>query len=282
MMTFPNRMSLVSLAVCAVMVAGAVGAEQAKRVVPKPFPEFSAKRLKPPKASSRKRITVQITPQGPRAGAVVKGPSTAAAAAATSQTGGYSWFWDTVSPELGKSAGRYQAALNRISNPPSGEGVSAPRLQALYEISQAHGIDILKATIGKNVSPALVLAVISVESAGRTDAVSSVGAQGLMQLMPATATRFGVKDATVPAQNIAGGVAYLDILMKQFDNDPVLVLAAYNAGENAVIKNGGVPPFAETRGYVPKVLAAFQVARGLCMTPPQLASDGCVFRKLDG
>jgi len=100
--------------------------------------------------------------------------------------------------------------------------------------------------------------------------------------MPPTAARFGVSDSFVPAQNIAGGVAYLDWLMAEFGNDPVMVLAAYNAGEGAVRKNGGVPPYAETRGYVPKVLAAFQVAKGLCMTPPQLATDGCVFRNLGG
>ena len=98
-----------------------------------------------------------------------------------------------------------------------------------------------------------------------------------MQLIPATAARFSVADPTVPADNIRGGVAYLDWLMKKFNGDPVLVLAAYNAGENAVISNRGVPPFAETRDYVPRVLAAWTVARGLCLTPPELLSDGCVF-----
>jgi soluble lytic murein transglycosylase-like protein len=100
-----------------------------------------------------------------------------------------------------------------------------------------------------------------------------------MQLMPAAAERFGVGDRLDPAQNIRGGVRYLDQLMKDFDNDPLLVLAGYNAGENAVRKHGGVPPFAETRDYVPKVLAAFSVARGLCLTPPELVSDGCAFRQ---
>lgn len=65
--------------------------------------------------------------------------------------------------------------------------------------------------------------------------------------------------------------------MGEFEDDPILVLAGYNAGEGSVRKYNGVPPFAETRDYVPKVLAAFQVARGLCLTPPQLISDGCVF-----
>jgi len=65
--------------------------------------------------------------------------------------------------------------------------------------------------------------------------------------------------------------------MEHFDNDPILALAGYNAGEGAVRQNAGVPPYAETRDYVPKVLAAWTVARGLCKTPPELVSDGCVF-----
>jgi hypothetical protein len=69
-------------------------------------------------------------------------------------------------------------------------------------------------------------------------------------------------------------VAYLD----WFDRDPLMVLAAYNSGEGAVDANAGVPPYAETRDYVPKVLAAWQVAQGLCLTPPELVSDPCVFR----
>ena len=96
--------------------------------------------------------------------------------------------------------------------------------------------------------------------------------------MPATAARFGVSDAFDPADNIQGGVAFLDFLMETFDGDPIMVLAGYNAGENAIPKHEGVPPYSETRDYVPKVLAAFKVARLLCLTPPQLISDGCVFR----
>jgi len=81
-------------------------------------------------------------------------------------------------------------------------------------------------------------------------------------------------------QNIQGGVRYLDWLMEKFGGDPVLVLAGYNAGEGSIRDHQGVPPFPETRDYVPKVLAAFQVAKGLCLTPPQLISDGCVFRTM--
>ena len=159
--------------------------------------------------------------------------------------------------------------------------VAAPRMQQMQEIAKANGIDILRSTIGTQVSPALVLAVISVESAGRPDAVSSAGATGLMQLMPDTAARFGVVDSLLPTENIAGGVKYLDWLMGEFDRDPILVLAGYNAGEGSVRKHAGVPPFAETRDYVPKVLAAFQVAKGLCQTPPELITDGCVFAAMN-
>jgi soluble lytic murein transglycosylase-like protein len=98
-----------------------------------------------------------------------------------------------------------------------------------------------------------------------------------MQLMPDTAKRFGVTDSYDASANIKGGVTYLDWLLSEFNRDPVLALAGYNAGEGAVAKYDGVPPFAETRAYVPKVLAAFNVARGLCLTPPVLISDGCVF-----
>jgi len=98
-----------------------------------------------------------------------------------------------------------------------------------------------------------------------------------MQLMPDTAARFGVADALAPAANIGGGVAYLDWLIGEFGGDVILALAGYNAGEGAVRAHGGVPPFAETRDYVPLVLAAFDVARGLCKTRPELVTDACAF-----
>ena len=260
---------------------------------PKPFEEFTFKKVAPPKkGSSKKRITIHITPEdmarqnpklarksdpdvAPEPGAVPGGGEVGA----KDRPGTYAWFWDKISPTLDQSGpGRLELALNRIANPPGGQGgVLSPRLQGLQDIARLRGADILRATIGTEVSPALVLAVIAVESAGKSDAVSSAGAQGLMQLMPDTAARFGVTDVNQPGDNIKGGVAFLDFLMKEFDRDPILVLAGYNAGEGAVRKHGGVPPFAETRDYVPKVLAAFQTARGLCRTQPMLVSDGCVF-----
>ncbi|MFN3282540.1 MAG: lytic transglycosylase domain-containing protein [Tabrizicola sp.] len=190
----------------------------------------------------------------------------------------YGWYWEKVPTDIDARADRFELALASLSQGPGGTVVGAPRLQHLQEVSEKYGKDILRATLDTKVSPALVLAVIGIESAGRADAVSHAGAVGLMQLIPATAERFGVKDATDPVQNIKGGVAYLDWLMDRFDNDPVLVLAAYNAGEGAVEANKGVPPYAETRDYVPKVLAAWQVAQGLCVSPPMLVTDPCIFR----
>jgi soluble lytic murein transglycosylase-like protein len=108
------------------------------------------------------------------------------------------------------------------------------------------------------VEPALVHAVIQVESNFNPRAVSPKGARGLMQLMPATAQRLGVADAFDPRQNIEGGVRYLAGLLALFGNDLRLALAAYNAGENAVIQYGHrIPPFRETQDYVPKVLQQY-------------------------
>lgn len=244
-------------------------------------PDFTFKRVGVPKSGSS-RITVQVDPAATpatlrpnRPQPIAKPDGTIAVAPRPS---GLDWFWSTISTNIDDSGpGRLQQALGVIAEPPQGKAVPTPRLQSLQDIASVHGIEILKATVGTKVSPALVLALISVESAGNAQAVSRAGAQGLMQLMPDTAARFSVTDSLSPAQNIRGGVAYLDWLMNKFDDDPILVLAGYNAGEGSVRDAKGVPPFPETRGYVPKVLAAFAVARGLCLTPPELVSDGCVF-----
>lgn len=105
--------------------------------------------------------------------------------------------------------------------------------------------------------PELLHAVIAVESGYNAKAVSKAGARGLMQLMPATARRFGVGNSFDPAQNIRGGARYLAHLRQRYGNDMKLVLAAYNAGEAAVDRHKSVPPFKETRRYVPRVLAIY-------------------------
>ncbi|MEM7398234.1 MAG: lytic transglycosylase domain-containing protein [Pseudomonadota bacterium] len=129
------------------------------------------------------------------------------------------------------------------------------------------------------VSEALIAAVVMVESGGNPRAVSPAGAQGLGQLMPGTARRYGVKNSFNPAQNLKGAAAYLSDLLKLYRNDLVLVLAAYNAGEGAVAKYKGVPPFRETRNYVPKVLSAFNLAGSFCAVPPRAARRKCQFRR---
>jgi len=109
------------------------------------------------------------------------------------------------------------------------------------------------------VDPSLVMAVIHAESAYDKNAVSKAGAVGLMQLMPATAKRFGVHNRTNAAQNVKGGVKYLRYLLEMFQFNLKLALAAYNAGESAVLKYGNnIPPYPETENYVEKVVAYYQ------------------------
>jgi soluble lytic murein transglycosylase-like protein len=117
-----------------------------------------------------------------------------------------------------------------------------------------------KAAVSAAVEPNLLRAVIVVESGFNSRAVSKKGAVGLMQLMPATATRFGVSNRYDPMQNIRGGAQYLKFLMDRFGHDVRLALAAYNAGEEAVDRNGGqIPPFSETMAYVPRVLKIYRM-----------------------
>jgi soluble lytic murein transglycosylase-like protein len=113
-----------------------------------------------------------------------------------------------------------------------------------------------------DLDPALVLAVIGVESGFQAAAVSARHAQGLMQLMPQTAARFGVVRTFDPEENIRGGMKYLRWLHEYFDGDQVLVLAAYNAGEGAVDRYGGVPPFAETVAYIEKIRRVYRLSPG--------------------
>jgi hypothetical protein len=107
------------------------------------------------------------------------------------------------------------------------------------------------------VAPKLVAAIVAVESEFNPRAVSRRGAEGLMQLMPATAAYLEVEDPFDPRDNIDGGVRHLKRLMKRFHNDLPLVLAAYNAGEQAVINHRGIPPYRETRQYVVRVLRRY-------------------------
>jgi hypothetical protein len=125
------------------------------------------------------------------------------------------------------------------------------------------GIDeaVLRIAAEHSLPPQLIHSVIKVESNYNANAISSKGALGLMQLIPATARRFGVSDVFNPIQNIQGGAKYLRYLLDLYHDNYPLALAAYNAGEAAVERYGGVPPFAETRNYVVLVRRQWELAK---------------------
>jgi soluble lytic murein transglycosylase-like protein len=165
------------------------------------------------------------------------------------------------------SDARYKLIRREAGNPSpvpaaSGRPVYMPSQATIQRFSniidaaaQLHGVD-----------SALVHAVISAESGYNPGALSKAGARGLMQLMPATAQRYGVQNIMDPSENIHGGTKYLKDLLEMFQGNMELAVAAYNAGENAVIRYGHkVPPYAETVNYVPKVLGfyrKFQLRKG--------------------
>jgi len=140
-----------------------------------------------------------------------------------------SWYRHSAGKApIGAITGQRRQAFNKI----------------IHEAASRHGVD-----------EALVKAVIRVESDFNARAVSPKGALGLMQLMPATARRHRVARALEPSDNIDGGVRHLNFLIRRYSGNLTLALAAYNAGEGAVDKYGGIPPYAETQGYVTRVLA---------------------------
>ncbi len=186
-------------------------------------------------------------------------------------------FWTAAAaPGLGAARpGRMATAAEGAVR--LGHGAGAPRL--LAAVLRAHGAAIQRAADAAGVAPPLLLALVAVESGGDARAVSPKGAQGLGQLMPATAARFGVADPFDPAQNLRGAAAYLDALLRRYGGDAVLALAAYNAGEGAVARHRGVPPFPETRAYVPRVLAHWRAATALCARRPTLPRHPCLMRR---
>jgi hypothetical protein len=127
------------------------------------------------------------------------------------------------------------------------------------------------------IDPQLVMAVIQAESAFNPTALSNKNAQGLMQLIPETAERFGVKDSWNPVQNIKGGTAYLHWLLRHFEGKVDLVLAAYNAGEKTVERYQGVPPYQETQNYVKQILTWYP--KPLHPVPPQALQKNLVIEQ---
>jgi hypothetical protein len=130
--------------------------------------------------------------------------------------------------------------------PPGADLDHGQYAELIHSIATENGVD-----------PALVKAIIRAESNFNRHAISRKGAQGLMQLMPGTAGRYAVGNAFEPAENIRGGVRYFRFLQDRFPGQLHLAVAAYNAGENAVLKHNGIPPYAETRQYVARVFGFY-------------------------
>lgn len=228
---------------------------------PPPFPSFTFRSVTPPAPDhDGPRIDIRITgPEGTAGLPTGTEPSPSSAQA---------WFWSIISAAMPPDPARFWAALALLETAPETSRLDVPRLTTLTRLSQAHGRHILRATVGTQVSPALV---ISVMAADTPDAPMA------MRVPPTGAVRHGRTEPDID-QVIADGVAYLDDMLTRFDRDPVLALAAYRMGEATVLDSGGVPEEAAVRDYVPRVLATWVQARALCLTPPELISDGCVFR----
>ncbi len=252
--------------------------------------EWTFKRVRPGEAPVGRMIDIRVDPAAPPRRVLgnrvelppaAPGPDRRPVAGAVPADGAAGWFWSVLSPARAAAApNRLAQAVQVVDAAPGRPGGLRPEAQTMLRLAERWGAEVVKAATGTRVSPALALAVMVVESGGRPAIQSPAGAVGLMQLMPGTAQRFAVTDRTDPAQSIRGGIAYLDWLLGEFGGDPLLALAAYNAGEGAVARHGGVPPFDETRAYVPKVVGAWAQARLLCTRPPVRASDPCLFTGL--
>ena len=161
-------------------------------------------------------------------------------------------------------ASMVQAALDaQNADPAAAQGASPAVAASAPAMVPPEQIDKLVSANASamNVDPALVKAIIANESGFNANATSNVGAQGLMQLMPGTASGLGVTNSYDPAQNVWGGTKYIKGLLDRFNGDTRLAIAAYNAGPGAVEKYSGVPPYAETQNYVQNVLASYEKYR---------------------
>jgi soluble lytic murein transglycosylase-like protein len=150
------------------------------------------------------------------------------------------------------------AGLEALPDPPAQVAAVAPEPQPNAKLTPADLGEML-ARAGKvhNIDVDLLASVVKAESSGNPHAVSSAGAQGLMQLMPRTATQLGVSDSFAPDQNVRGGSNYLDALLTRYNDNLALALAAYDAGPGAVDRYRGIPPYNETRAYVARVIHEF-------------------------
>ena len=171
--------------------------------------------------------------------------------------------------------------FTRVLAPVSASTVSAAAIISIDDYipsdvptSGDHELDLVITRTGRDlgVDPRLIHAVIWQESKYKTDAESHVGAQGLMQLMPAAAKRFGCEDRNDIESNVTAGTKYLRVLLKRFDGNVTLALAAYNAGEGNVDKYEGVPPFGETQNYVRIITGRYGKTYHPVLTPEEASS----------
>lgn len=178
----------------------------------------------------------------------------------------YHWFWTMVPPRM--ADGERSRAMDAVAAARFDNRRMFGTATMARSVLTNWASEINAAAHASRLSEALLAALVMVESNGKPNAVSHAGAQGLGQLMPGTARHLGVRDAFHPAQNLRGAAAYLSDLLDMFGGDLVLALAAYNAGEGAVMRHKGVPPYRETRAYVPKVLSAFLLTQEICGLQP--------------
>ncbi len=179
--------------------------------------------------------------------------------------------------------GEIMAKINNVVNVNAASTYNAPSSQVNSDdssdfssyLGESKSLDKIfdQAAEKYNVPVELLKAVGKAESNFRADALSRCGAQGIMQLMPATAKGLGVKDAFDPEQNIMGGAKYISTLLKRYDGDTKLALAAYNAGSGNVAKYGGVPPFKETQNYIKKILGFIKQSGSDVITTNNTAAD---------
>ncbi|WP_340107920.1 lytic transglycosylase domain-containing protein [Pikeienuella sp. HZG-20] len=215
--------------------------------------------VKPPSLGPKRRLTITTTRS-----AIPQKPAPRAPR--------YGWFWREAASGIGAADPARLAPL--VASVASRLG--GPTRRALVEeIGETWRAEIAAAADAARISEALLIAVVAAESGGDSRAVSPAGAQGLGQLMPETARRFAVSDPFEPAENLRAAADYLSLLLTMFKEDALLALAGYNAGENAVLRHKGVPPYAETRDYVPIVLGYYHEARGLCRTAPSGPRAAC-------
>ncbi len=197
------------------------------------------------------------------------GPATTSRVRPSTKSSGFDWFWTEAMPTAASDRDGVAPGLVRHIDDRRARGLPVwGQIKTGETIYKRFKEAIDAASEETGVSRAVLAAVITIESAGVATVTSPKGAMGLMQLMPATAERFGVKRGYDPFENISGGARYLAELLKLHNGDFVLALASYNAGEGAVDKYSGVPPYNETRDYVAKFFSIYAGAKTMCKNEP--------------